>query len=149
MAPKPIEDIHFSDLSDKILELLRTLWTLIRDLCIVLWSHISQAFWVVWTYPPIETFRNDFTAALIALWDYGTSFVPRSSGPLRPFFCVCFSRRPSVHFGGDMHPVVHRPPGGTRFPPGVPFTQLGFQGTRRAAWCVKSFDSKFSSDNQM
>ncbi|KAG8214748.1 hypothetical protein J3R82DRAFT_9837 [Butyriboletus roseoflavus] len=70
MAPTPIEDIDFSELCDKILEVLRALWTFMSDLCLALWSYVSQAFWVVWTYPPFETFRNDFMVALIALKDY-------------------------------------------------------------------------------
>lgn len=71
MAPKPIEDIDFPDLGDKILELLRAVWIFVSDLCIALWSYVSEAFWAVWTYPPFETFRNEFVAALIALEDYG------------------------------------------------------------------------------
>lgn len=73
MPPKPIEDIDFPDLRDRILEILDAMWTFICVVCIVLWSYVSQAFWAVWTYPPFEMFRNEFIAALIALWDYGSS----------------------------------------------------------------------------
>ncbi|KAH0832194.1 hypothetical protein J3R83DRAFT_13112 [Lanmaoa asiatica] len=70
MAPKPIEDIDFPALSDKILELLLALWAFVCDICTALWSYVSQAFWAVWTYPPFEAFRNEFIAALIALEEY-------------------------------------------------------------------------------
>ena len=75
MAPKPIEDIDFPALGDKILELLLALWTLVSDFCVLLWSYVSQAFWDLWTYPSFETFRNEFVAALIGLMDYGSSFL--------------------------------------------------------------------------
>lgn len=86
MAPTPGEDIDFPALSDKIIEVLRALRTFVGDLCIVLWSYVSQAFWAVWTYPPFETFRNEFVAALIALVDYGPSsfvFSPPINSPHR------------------------------------------------------------------
>lgn len=114
MAPTPIQDIDFPALRDKILELLRALWTFASELCIALWSYVSQAFWAVWTYPPFESFRNEFVAALIALMDYGPCrFSSPSKGQtlLRRRTC---SGRTSHHYRGDIRLRVRRRSGGAQ-----------------------------------
>ena len=73
MPPKPIEDIDFPAEGNKLLELLLALWTLIYNICLALWDGVSQAFLAAWTYPPFESFRNEFAAALIGLMEYGAS----------------------------------------------------------------------------
>ena len=69
----PIEDIGFPTLSEKLIELLRAIWFFIRDVCIAVWSDISQAFLTVWTWPPFETFRYELVTFFVSFKDYGSS----------------------------------------------------------------------------
>ncbi|KAG9315589.1 hypothetical protein JVU11DRAFT_3227 [Chiua virens] len=82
MPPPPIDgDIDLPVIRDKLLELLRLLWAFFSNIfiqlwstistaCIVLWSYMVQGFEAVWTWPPLEAFRTELVAAVIALWDY-------------------------------------------------------------------------------
>ena len=56
-----------------LLKLLLMLWTLICNICLVLWDGVSQAFWAAWTYPPFELLWNKFAAPWIGLMDHGAS----------------------------------------------------------------------------
>ena len=138
MAPQPIEEIDFPDLGDKIRELLLAIWTYICDIFIVLWFYISHAFWVVWTWPPFETFRNDFSAAMITLWDYGPSSAPLTNALYNTFSLSCyrgrFSRRTSRHSHGNRSSRVHRLLDGLRLVQTMPFALSWVQEARRAPW---------------
>ena len=103
MAPQPTQPIGFPALSDEFLDVLYAIWTFVRDLGLVLWSYVSEPFWDVWTYPPFETFRNEFVAALTALMGYG-AFLHLGRlvrGVLRRALCSS-SFAPSV----SAHPVT-------------------------------------------
>lgn len=116
MAPTPTEDVDFSVLCDKILEALRALWAFVSGLCLALWSYISQGFWAAWTYPPFETFRNEFVAALIALTDYGPSrFPPYHHRDLQMLLTLDFFSDCTSHDDhSDHHPRVRCRPDGAQ-----------------------------------